>query len=81
MRARDFRRKIHKIIDLEEGARSRYTYFLIGNSRDGYNWELVDIRDETIALSPIYKTRKDCLKSLKATQRHASSKAVRDDAR
>lgn len=76
-------RAIHKVIELGQNARSRYVYFVCKSDnpdQPGHFWELVGPDDRKICGSPTFADKKDCLKSLRANQRHASTTQVRDDA-
>ncbi len=70
-----------KILKLQENARARYVYFISSDPVTGYWWELVGPNDEIICSSVVFSSKSACLKSLRATQRHASTAQVRDDAR
>lgn len=76
-------RTLDKIARLEENSRARYVYFIYTDVEQatGYWWELVGPNDETIASGPVFHNKADCLKSLRMTQRHASTTQVRDDGR
>ena len=72
-------RAIRKILALERTASSRYTFFVTGNPDDGYRWELVDRNDDRLCLSDVFAQKADCLKTLRAVQRHAAPEDLRDD--
>jgi hypothetical protein len=75
-------RETDKLSELQKNARARYVYFICKEpSEPGYWWELVGPDDMVICESREYATKAECLKSLRATQRHASTTQIRDDAR
>ena len=75
------KRQIDKLVELENNARARYVYFVAGNPDDGYCWSLVDFDNRTLCSGAVFASKSDCLRSLRLTQRHASTTQIRDDAR
>lgn len=77
-------RAIHKFIEIGQNARSRYVYFICKRDdldQPGHFWEFLGPDDRKICESLTFRNKKDCPKSLRANQRHASTTQVRDDAR
>lgn len=73
--------KIDRLVRLEVNARTRYVYFIHREpEKTGYWWELVGPNDLLVCESNEYATKAECLKSLRAAQRHASTTQIRDDA-
>jgi uncharacterized protein YegP (UPF0339 family) len=74
--ARDWR-----ILQPPADVRRGYTYFIMGDPETGYHWTLTDRNGNDLARSDaVYRSKADCLKTLRATQRHAESKHIVDDA-
>jgi hypothetical protein len=67
------------IFTLDQKSRSRYTYFVSGDAEAGYQWHLF-AGDDSLCMSDVFATKSDCLKTLRAVQRHAATDDVRDDA-
>lgn len=69
---------------LELGKRAREARFchFIQRTEDqsGWTWEIYD-SDRLLCKSVSFRHKTACLKSLRATQRHASTPVIRDDAR
>ena len=57
-------------------ARRGYTYFVIGSADDGYSWELLAANGDTLCSSAVFANKSDCLKAMRAVQRHAATTHV-----
>ena len=62
-------------------ARLGYTYFVVRTGDGGYKWVLADRTGETLCSSDTFAYKEECLKRLRAVQRHAATKHVIDEAR
>jgi hypothetical protein len=76
------RKSYRKLLTLEAGARAaRYAYFVRrDDGHVGWMWELYD-GVNLLCSSPPFRSKAECLKTLRATRRHASTTVVRDDER
>jgi uncharacterized protein YegP (UPF0339 family) len=76
------RRKKYDIRDfqLTGDARTGYTYFVLhDHDAKAIKWELVAPNGDTLCSSRLFYDKADCVKTLRAVQRHGASTDVRDD--
>ena len=65
---------------LTGNARRGHTYFVTGNAVVGYQWMLAAPNDDTLASSEMFAKKADCMRVLRAVQRHGASTHVLDEA-
>ena len=70
---------LHRIMKATDPGHRGYTYFVSGNSKEGYQWELLDAAGAVVGKSEICRQWSDCVKTLRTAQRHAATKDVRDE--
>ena len=61
-------------------ARIGYTYFVMRTADGGYQWVLADRDGSTVCRSDEFAYKAECLKRLRAVQRHGSTTHVIDEA-
>ena len=61
-------------------ARLGYTYFVMRTPEGSYKWVLVDRDGETLCSSDTFAYKEECLKRLRAVQRHGAATHVIDEA-
>ena len=66
-------------LQLSDNARIGYTYFVMRTVDGGYRWLLADRNGETLCSSEPIAQKSECLKRLRAVQRHATTKHVIDE--
>ena len=67
-------------LQLTGDARRGYSYFVNGSADSGYMWLLVAPNGDTLCASELFARKADCLKALRAAQRHGASRHVIDEA-
>ena len=61
-------------------ARLGYTYFIMRTANGGHQWLLADRNGDTLCRSDEFAYRDECLKRLRAVQRHGATTHVIDEA-
>ena len=61
-------------------ARLGYTHFVMRTADGGYKWVLADRAGETLCSSDTFAYKEECLKRLRAVQRHGATTHVIDEA-
>jgi uncharacterized protein YegP (UPF0339 family) len=64
---------------LPDGYHRGYTYFISQDGPRAFHWELLNRDGDTLCSGNSVATKADCLKSLRAVQRHAATTDMRDD--
>ena len=70
---------LHRIMKANDPGHRGYSYFVLGNSKEGYRWELVDAAGAVVGKSETCRQWSDCMQTLRTAQRHAATKDVRDE--
>ena len=65
--------RLHKLTSVGDAKHRGYTYFMTGNPRNGYRWELANAAGDTVCKSETFSGKRDGLKMLRAAQRHAAT--------
>ena len=64
---------------LSGDARTGYTYFVMRTADGGFKWVLADRNGETLCRSDTFADKGECLKRLRAVQRHAGTTHALDE--
>ena len=73
-------RAVKAIVKMQKrAARSRYAYFVVGDAEGGFRWLLIDAYGDHIATSDLFDDKSDCVKNLRANQRHAATTVINDE--
>ena len=70
---------LHKLMSASYAKHRCYRYFISGIPSNGYTLELVNAAGDTMCKSVCFSDKRDCLKMLRAVQRHAATTHVVDD--
>ena len=70
---------LHKLMSASYAKHNGYTYVNMGITGHGDQWALANVAGETVCKSVCFSDKRDCLKMLRAVQRHAATTHVADD--